>query len=377
MADRKTIVIDDAVPYAEAMFQHLGNIITLPGREIDAEAVSQADAVIVRSRTKVNQALLKNSRVSFVGSTVVGLDHIDQPYLKNQGIRFYSAQGCNANSVAEYVITCLLEVAEDKGFNLKEKTLGIVGVGHVGSLVYEKAKTLGIRCLLNDPPKVEQQPEIAKSYVDLDSCLQADIITFHTPLTKNGAHPTYHLLSEQRLSHIRPDQIIVNAARGGIIDELAWIKTNTLANIIDCWENEPFIDPDLYRSAYIATPHIAGHSLDAKVAGGEMVYRQLCDYWGIKPQTEWQSLLPPEPEILTINPTEKLQSALYQTLKSTHDPRNDDRAIRSEDIKIIYEKYEFYRRNFPAYREWKHHKFHTTENEIVNETLLALGLQTY
>ncbi|WP_373020436.1 4-phosphoerythronate dehydrogenase [Thiomicrorhabdus sp.] len=373
MPQQKTIVIDDAVPYAETMFQHLGHIICLPGRDIDADAVKQADAIVVRSRTQVNEELLEHSQVSFVGSTVVGLDHVDQNYLKKRGIEFYSAQGCNANSVAEYIITCLLEVAEDKGFELKDKTLGIVGVGHVGSLVYEKANALGIKCLLNDPPKVDRLPELKNIYVDLDDCLKADIITFHTPLTKEGEYPTYHLLSAEKLKHIQPDQILVNAARGGIIDEKAWIKTPTLANIIDCWENEPFIDPELYQTAYIATPHIAGHSLDAKIAGGEMVYQKLCKFWGVEPQTQWQTQLPAEPDILTVDPQGTFQSTLYKILKSTHNPRNDDIAIRSTDMKKLYEKYEFYRRNFPIYREWRHHKFHTNSNEILTQRLISLG----
>lgn len=372
MPNPKKIIIDDAIPFAQAMFSHLGDIQLMPGRDINAQSVKQADALIVRSRTQVNETLLKNSKVSFVGSTVVGLDHIDQLYLKNNDIEFYSAQGCNANSVAEYIITCLLDVAEHKGFKLKNKTLGIIGVGHVGSLVYRKAQALGMRCLLNDPPKVRQNLELAEHYVDLDRCLEADIITVHTPLTHSGEDPTHYLISAQKLAKIQPNQIIINAARGGIIDEQAWAQTPTLANIIDCWENEPNIDSILYQTAYLATPHIAGHSLDAKIAGGEMVYQQLCKFWNIKPDDAWKTQLPPEPNVLHIQYKESLQSTLYQTLRLTYDPRQDDQAIRNTDMAKLHQQYEFYRRNYPIHREWKYHHFKKSEHDNIDKLLILL-----
>jgi len=375
MPNPKKIIIDDAIPYAQAMFSNLGDIQLMPGRDINAQSVKQADALIVRSRTQVNETLLKNSPVSFVGSTVVGLDHIDQLYLKNNGIEFYSAQGCNANSVAEYIITSLLDVAEHKDFELKNKTLGIIGVGHVGSLVHRKAQALGMRCLLNDPPKVRQNPELADHYVDLESCLKADIITVHTPLTDSGEDPTHHLISAQKLAKIQPNQIMINAARGGIIDEQAWAQTPTLANIIDCWENEPYIDSTLYQAAYQATPHIAGHSLDAKIAGGEMVYQQLCKFWNIEPDDSWKTQLPPEPNVLHIHYKESLQSTLYQTLRLTYDPRQDDQAIRNTDMAKLHQQYEFYRRNYPIHREWKHHHFEKTGDQNVDKLLISLDFK--
>ncbi|MDG6779056.1 4-phosphoerythronate dehydrogenase [Thiomicrorhabdus sp. zzn3] len=369
----KKIVIDDAVPYAESMFSPLGEVVLIPGRNITPDSVRNADALIVRSRTQVNQALLENSAISFVGSTVVGLDHIDQAWLKQNNIHFYSAQGCNANSVAEFVITSLLELAEDKGFDLSQKTLGIIGVGHVGSLVHHKAEQLGIQCLLNDPPKVERHPEMADQYVSLDQALQADIITVHTPLTQTGKHPTHHLISAEKLQQIRPQQILVNAARGGIIDEQAWINTQTLANIIDCWENEPFINPQLYSLAYLATPHIAGHSLDAKVDGGRMVYEQLCRFWDEPITDNWQQQLPPPPEPITPPLNSSVQTRLFNTLIQTHNPRVDDRAIRDAEIENLYNKYESYRRNYPIYYEWKRHKFYKTGDKKFNNLLISLG----
>jgi erythronate-4-phosphate dehydrogenase len=375
MSEKRKIVIDDAIPFAKSMFSPLGEVVLMPGRAIDAACVADADALIVRSRTQVNAKLLENSTVSFVGSSVVGLDHIDQAWLKARRIAFYSAQGCNANSVAEFVITALLELAEDKDFDLSQKTLGIVGVGQVGRRVCEKATALGMTCLVNDPPKVKQHPELAPHFVALDTCLQADIITFHTPLTLEGEFATHHLLSAERLAQIRPDQVIVNAARGGIIDEDAWSQTPTLANLIDCWENEPFIHKALYKTAYLATPHIAGHSLDAKIAGGEMVYHALCQHWRVTPKTHWQTLLPADPEPITLAKQGRLQSKLFDALKTTHNPRNDDLAIRRDDLQQLYQEYELYRRNYPVHREWPAHRFMASDDDALNNLLISLGFK--
>ncbi|GAB6070881.1 4-phosphoerythronate dehydrogenase PdxB [Thiomicrorhabdus hydrogeniphila] len=371
----KKIVIDDAVPYAQAIFSHFGEIITLPGKSITAETVKDADALIVRSRTQVNESLLKGSSVTFVGSTVVGLDHIDQDFLKNNNITFYSAQGCNANSVAEFIITILFNVAEQFDFDLTQKTLGIIGVGNVGQRVYNKAKILGIQCILNDPPRLKKEPGLVKNpdFADLDTCLTADIITVHTPLTYDGPFPTHQLLSAARLAKIKPNQIIINAARGGIINEQAWSHTPTLCNIIDCWENEPNIDAALYKTALIATPHIAGHSLDAKVAGSSMVYHALCQNWNIKQSDDWQHQLPENPKVIKLIECESIQKTLNTLFTQTHNIVNDDLAIRSKNILETQQKYENYRRNFPIYREWHQHNILKTQNSKLNNLLESLG----
>ncbi|WP_019557699.1 4-phosphoerythronate dehydrogenase [Thiomicrorhabdus arctica] len=375
MTNQKTIIIDDAIPYAKAIFSHLGEVVTLPGKNIDAASIKHADALIVRSRTQVNAELLKGSSVQFVGSTVVGLDHIDQTYLKEKGITFYSAQGCNANSVAEFVISALFDLAETKEFDLTQKTLGIIGVGHVGHLVHEKATALGITCLLNDPPRQRQQTleNSQESFVDLETCLKADIITFHTPLTVSGQDATLDLLSAERLEKILPHQILINAARGGIINESAWCKTPTLANVIDCWENEPTISESLYKTAYLATPHIAGHSLEAKVAGSEMVYQALCNFWKTPQQLAWKKELPSALPELVISEPGPTQTILNSLFKKTHNSHQDDAAIRADSITEIHNKYEFYRRNFPIYREWHCHSVHVSNNENVYKLIRTLG----
>lgn len=371
MSQRK-IVIDDAVPFAKEMFSHLGTIITLPGRAISHADLVDADALIVRSRTQVNQALLQNTAVKFVGSTVVGLDHVDQDWLKANDIVFYSAQGCNANSVAEFVMTQLFQVAEEAGFNLQDKTLGIIGVGNVGSRLAKKADILGIRTLLNDPPR--QHAENLPHFVDLKTAFQADIISFHTPLTQQGAWPTHHLLSKQHLDKINPNIIIINAARGGIIDETAWVNTPTQYNLIDCWEKEPHINEALYKTAHQATPHIAGHSLDAKIAGSLMVYETLCQFWQTPQQNQWQQNLPQTPAIIEVNNPHSEQHQLMQIMTQAHNPQSDDHAIRAPNIAQVIAQFEDYRRHYPQYREWQHHRVAAASPQL-HTKLMALGFK--
>jgi len=294
----KNIIIDDAVPFAKEMFASLGKVTCIAGKEINEQHLLNADALIIRSRTKITPPLLQNSKIDFVGSSVVGLDHVDQAYLAQNNIKFYSAQGCNANSVAEYVITCIINFAEQQNISLKNKTIGIIGVGNVGKLLQQKAMALGLSVLANDPPR--QQKENLPNFVDLNTALSADIVSFHTPLTNYGQFATKQLLNKNNFSQIKPHALLINAARGEIIDEQHWIKYAkqhpNITNIIDCWQDEPNINPQLYSLAHIATPHIAGHALDAKIKGALMVYKQLCAHWQQPENNSWRVNLPPPPK---------------------------------------------------------------------------------
>ena len=336
------LMIDDAVWGYKEIFSGFGEITALPGRLITRESLLDCEILIVRSRTKVNKQLLDGTKVRFVGSTVAGLDHVDENYLKENAISFVSAQGCNANAVTEYVISALSNLANDHNFDLSTKTLGIIGVGNVGSRLDFKAKQLGIRTLLNDP--IREANEGNNKFVDLDVALGADIVTFHTPLTFSGAHPTHNLLGSQNFNLIKEDAILINAARGGIIDESLWEMTKTKENIIDCWENEPNINPELQSSAYWATPHIAGHSIDAKFMGSFMVYKVLCSFTKAPFNKEIESLI--NPEIRVIN-----ESSLHETLNSIYSFFDDHEVLKDSS------KFEDYRRHYPERYEWKH--FHT------------------
>ena len=333
------LLIDDAVWGSNKIFSEFGEVFTLPGREIRSESLKDFDALIVRSRTRVDEKLLRGSKIKFVGSTVAGLDHIDKNYLEDNGIAFSSAQVCNANAVSEYVIIAIANLSKDYGFKLSNKALGIIGVGNVGRRLEVKAKQLGMKTLLNDPPR--EALEGSDNFTSLESALSADIVTFHTPLTYSGLHPTYKLLDSHNFKHINNDAIVINAARGGIINETVWEKTQTKANIIDCWENEPNINLNLQKSAYWATPHIAGHSIDAKFMGSFMIYKDLCKYIKKPLNDNIEHLINPELKIIREN-------NLHETLNSIYSFHADDKAI--QDIS----NFENYRRNYPKRYEWRH-----------------------
>jgi erythronate-4-phosphate dehydrogenase len=333
------LMIDDAVWGFKEIFSDFGEIITLPGREIDRQSLMDCEILIVRSRTKVNKELLEGTKVQFVGSTVAGLDHIDETYLQENNITFASAQGCNANAVVEYVISALANLANDYSFDLSSKTLGIIGVGNVGSRLDFKAKKLGITTLLNDPPR--QEIEGNEGFFDLNTALSADIVTFHAPLIFSGLYPTHNLLGSHNFDLITENTILINTARGGIIDENLWEKTKTKANVIDCWVDEPNINSKLQSSAYWATPHIAGHSIDAKFMGSYMIYKDLCSFTKTPLKSEVEHLI--NPEVVTIN-----ENTLHETLRAIYPFIDDDKAIK--DIS----NFEDYRRNYPERFEWKH-----------------------
>ncbi|MDA7448129.1 4-phosphoerythronate dehydrogenase [Candidatus Pseudothioglobus singularis] len=335
------LMVDDAVWGFNKIFSEFGEVVTLPGRDISRESLLDCDMLIVRSRTQVNQELLEGTQISFVGSTVAGLDHIDESYLNKNNIAFSSAQGCNANAVAEYVISALANLAHDYCFNLSEKSLGIIGVGNVGRRLNFKARQLGMTTLLNDPPREEK--EGAHGYVSLENALSADIVSFHTPLTNNGPYPTHNLLGSQNFNLITEDTILINAARGGIIDEAIWETINTKANIIDCWENEPNINQTLQKSAYWSTPHIAGHSIDAKFMGSFMIYKELCKFTQKPMNSEVETLINHESMVIA-------EKTLHATLNSIYSFKDDDEVI--SDIS----KFEDYRRNYPERLEWHHYK---------------------
>ena len=333
------LMIDDAVWGSNQIFSEFGEVFTLPGREIRSESLKDFDALIVRSRTRVDEKLLRDANIKFVGSTVAGLDHIDKNYLEDNAITLSSAQGCNANAVSEYVISAIANLSKDYGFKLSNKTLGIIGVGNVGRRLEVKAKQLGMKTLLNDPPR--EALEGSDNFTSLESALSADIVTFHTPLTYSGLNPTYKLLDSHNFKHINNDAIVINAARGGIINETVWEKTQTKANIIDCWENEPNINLNLQKSAYWATPHIAGHSIDAKFMGSFMIYKDLCKYIKKPLNDNIEHLINPELKIIREN-------NLHETLNSIYSFHADDKAI--QDIS----NFENYRRNYPERYEWRH-----------------------
>ena len=279
------VVVDENIPFAREAFSHLGSVTLLPGRAITREVIRKADALIVRSVTKVGAALLADTDVQFVGTTTTGVEHIDREYLAARNIGFAAALGCNANAVAEYVLTALLVTARTKGLSLSGKTLGIIGAGRIGGIVAAKAPALGMQALLNDPPLARATGE--QRYRPLAEILQADFVSLHVPLTYDGPDPTFHLIGADELAHMTPSSILINTARGEVVDNAALLAALTKGTIggavLDVWEREPAINWDLLDRVTLGTPHIAGYSSDGKIKGTVMVYHACCRFWGIEP----------------------------------------------------------------------------------------------
>ncbi len=288
-------VVDDMIPFAGEAFSRLGAVTLLPRRAMTREALRDADALIVRSGLTVNAELLDNSRVRFVGTTTTGVDHIDQRYLAARNIGFAAALGCNAHSVAEYVLTALLVAARRHGLVLRGHTIGIIGVGRIGSLVARKTQALGMRPILHDPPLERTTGD--PRYRPLDEALRADVLTLHVPLTVEGPDPTRHLIGSNELARMASSAILINTARGAVVDNEALraaLTGHTIEGaVMDVWEGEPSINWELLRQVAVGTPHIAGHSFDGKVNGTVMIYHACCRFLGIPPTWQPATTFPP------------------------------------------------------------------------------------
>lgn len=296
------IVCDKNMPYAAEAFGTLGDVLVKDGRAITAEDVRDAELLITRSTTKINAALLDGSKVRFYGSAVIGMDHIDIPYLETRHIPWVSAPGCNAESVANYVTAALLWLGGEFGFTLEGKTVGIVGVGNVGKKVLRHLSALGLRVLACDPPRQrDTADEEAKGFVPFETVLEeADIITCHVPLTKTGPDATFHMIDAGALGKMKAGVVFVNAARGPVVDTDAFIAARDSGRVshavIDCWEGEPAFRADMLAHADICTPHIAGYAFEGKVNGTVMTYRAACAFLGVEPSYTFTLPLPPVPE---------------------------------------------------------------------------------
>mgnify|MGYP003681877461 CR=1 FL=1 len=324
------IVCDENIPLAEHYFASLGEISFYPGREISAEYVRDADVLLVRSITKVDERLLKGSRISFVGTATIGEDHIDKRYLRQAGIGFSSAPGCNANSVAEYVLAALFDWWENPEIvksvsSLDQLSVGIVGAGNVGARVKLLCDALGICAFCYDPLK----PEWA--HIQFEDLRTADVVSFHTPLTHGGPFPTYHLADQAFIESLKPGALLLNSGRGAVVDNAALIdalqRGQRLHVCLDVWEAEPNINCELAAACYLATPHIAGYSYDGKVAGTRMLYQALCQHLSLESPPQSSS------EVARIDiPQSKLiasKSAIAACIRHAYSIREDDAGLRA------------------------------------------------
>ncbi len=327
------VIIDKNIPLPDALFRDNAGITRAAGAEITPDLVRNADALLVRSVTKVNEKLLHGSAVRFVGTATIGEDHIDTDYLRSRGIAFASAPGSNANSVAEYVVAALLVLASRLGFTLEGKVIGVVGVGNVGGRVVKMSKALGMRVLMNDPPLARTTGD--RNYLALDELMAADIVTLHVPLTERGEDATWHFFDERRLSLMKRGSILINTSRGAVVATNALtraLRSGALGSaILDVWEDEPSIDMEALSLAAIGTAHIAGYSADGKINGARMIYTALCEHFGWTNDWENAGPHPPDPEVSTIAvnaPVENLQAALHDIVRRCYPIERDDAGLR-------------------------------------------------
>lgn len=314
------IVADANTPYVRDAFSPLGEVVLLRAAEITPAAVRDADLLLVRSTVKVNAALLAGSRVRFVGTATIGIDHLDTAWLDQAGIRWASAPGSNADSVVQWFAGAMAHVPD-----VARRQLGIVGVGNVGGRIERLWRALDVPPpLLCDPPRARR--EGAAGFVSLDEILaRCDLVTLHVPLTREGPDATFHLVDARRL---RPGAWLVNACRGEVLaTEPALAVDNPL--ILDVFEGEPRPDPRLVGRARLATPHIAGHSLDGKANGTKMIYDAACAFLGVTPTWTPRDALPPPPARIVVARRDDGVAAALEAVAAGYDPAADDRALRA------------------------------------------------
>jgi erythronate-4-phosphate dehydrogenase len=374
------IVADENIPLLDAFFQGFGEIRRVPGRGIDRALVEQADVLLVRSVSQVNRALLEGSKVRFVGTCTIGTDHLDLEYFAEAGIRWASAPGCNARGVVDYVLGSLMTLAEIEGADLAQRTFGVVGAGQVGGRLIKVLKGLGWAVKVCDPPR---QAAEGGDYLSLEQIIeQCDVISLHTPLTRDGEQPTWHLFDEQRLNSLKPGTWLINAARGAVIDNTALrevlLEREDLQAVLDVWEQEPTVDVDLADLCVIATPHIAGYSLDGRQRGTAQIYEALCGFLQRPMEVSLAELLPrPWLAGLTLDTATDPAWALAALCRSVYDPRRDDADFRRSLVGTDSEQrsaFDALRKHYPPRREIDSLKVHIEgQSPTLERIVTALG----
>ena len=346
------IVVDDKIPYIHGAFEQVAKVIYLPGSKTTPEILQDADAIITRTRTICNEKLLKDSSVKFIATATIGYDHIDTEYCENAGIKWTNAPGCNAESVNQYIASALFSWSMRKRTDLAGKTIGIVGVGQVGSRVAKTCETIGMKVLLNDPPR--ERVEGAGLFTDLKTIQEkADIITFHVPLNMIGEDATFHLVNSEFLNGLKKKPLLINSCRGEVFETDAVkeaYKSKIISGlIIDCWENEPDLDLELLGMVDYGTPHIAGYSKDGKANGTKMSVQAVSRFFNLG-LDNWNpsGVEPPENPVIEIDGNQRREySILAEAILSTYQIENDFEALKENAA-----DFEKLRGDYPVRREF-------------------------
>ncbi|HEX2921923.1 MAG TPA: 4-phosphoerythronate dehydrogenase [Bacteroidales bacterium] len=352
------IVADDKIPFLKGALDKVANVIFMPGHLIDNKALLDADAMIIRTRTKCNEDLLKGTRVRFIGTATIGFDHIDTHYCQHNNITWTNAPGCNSASVNQYIVSALLTLSHHHKYPLEGKTIGIVGVGNVGTKVAKSARILGMNVLQNDPPRARKERK--SDFVLLGDILyNADIITLHVPLNVVGEDQTWHLFNEKSFKKMRKGSWLINSSRGEVVDNTALkiaLAHDKIKSINDVFENEPDIDLDVMKMSFISTPHIAGYSTDGKANGTSMIIRALSRFFGIDLIHWFPDNVPgPSKSEITINGAGKSNNDIIrEAVILSYNILNDD-----EKLRLNPTEFEHHRGNYPVRREFPYYTIKT------------------
>jgi erythronate-4-phosphate dehydrogenase len=365
------VVADDKIPFLKGVLEpYCDSVVYLPGGKIQPEDVRDADALITRTRTKCNEKLLAGSKVKFIATATIGFDHFDAAYLDAAGISWTNAPGCNSSSVKQYITSALLNLAVEHGISLRGKTLGVVGVGNVGSKVAAAGRALGMNVLLNDPPRAER--EAAEQFVSLERIQsESDFVTLHVPLTETGKDRTYHLADADFLRKLKPGAFFINSSRGEVCDNAA-LKAALRAEVIrgaalDVWENEPDIDLELLRLVDCGSPHVAGYSTDGKANGTAMSVAALCRFFGLKLKDWYPSSIPgPDNREIVIADQGSFEKTLLEAVNISYDIKADCSRLRASP-----ETFEKQRGDYPLRREFFYYVVAAKRGSRLNPEILS------
>jgi erythronate-4-phosphate dehydrogenase len=368
------IVADDKIPFLKGALEPFAEVAYIPGKQIGREILKDSDALLIRTRTVCNENLLEGTSIRFIGTATIGFDHIDTHYCRRNKIIWTNAPGCNSSSVQQYIAAALLRISSEHHFNLKDKTLGIIGVGNVGSKVEKFARSIGMNVLINDPPR--ERMEGKKNFHSLNIVLSgSDILTVHIPLNLVGEDQTWHLFNEESFKKIKKGAWFINSSRGEVTDTYALKKalySGMLSGaVIDVWENEPDIDPELLKQAFIATPHIAGYSSDGKANGTAMIVNSLNKYF-ILPSENWypSNVPPPASPYISIDCISKTdEEIIREAVIHTYNIDKDNIRFR-----LSPKDFEKLRGDYPVRREFPSYSVKLNNgSEKTQKTLASLG----
>lgn len=367
------IIIDNKIPFIKGVLEPFAEVLYLKGSEINNKDLTDADALIIRTRTKVNKELLRGTRVRFVGTATIGTDHIDTVWCENNAVKWTHAPGCNSGSVMQYIISAVLFLANKYNLLLKDMTMGVIGVGNVGSKVAKACEILGMTVLRNDPPRERTEGSAAFSSIDY-LISNSDIISLHVPLTVSGIDKTYHLTDDDFFKRMKKKSFIINTSRGSVINEKSLINNinsnHIRAAVLDVWENEPDISNDLLGLADIGTAHIAGYSLDGKANGSSMIINQLAMHFDL-PLKNWRPDGIPEAIKPIINIDAKNGSEadiIRESVLRTYPVEDDSNLLKNSPG-----NFEELRGNYRNRREFQAYTIHGNSTAIVK--LKQLGFK--